>query len=69
VCEKFPAEDARFERLITTLSVLALTLADFRERIEALEDTRWSRFRAWFARNVYSTGPIFTHTPHDRRNL
>lgn len=52
MCETLPAED-RDERLIQTLVSMAFTLSDFRVRLEALERTRWQRFKDWWRANVY----------------
>lgn len=37
----------RFERMVQTLAIIALTLGDYRVRLETLErPTRWARFVA-----------------------
>lgn len=60
----------RTERIAQTISVIALTLVDFRERIVMLErPSRWERFRAWFREIIYDGRPIFTHTPFDQAGL
>jgi hypothetical protein len=43
----------RDRRILDMLAALSYGLAAFRLRQGDLDRTRWSRFRAWFRRNIY----------------